>query len=67
MTSINSRGEPQSYSRDLTITLTPSAQRTLAWLEEFGLGQSYELRPHTASEEEDSVKFGIEASVEVPY
>ena len=54
LTRVDSRGELHPYSRDLTITLTPNARRTLAWLEEFsGLGESYELRPHVAGEEDE--------------
>ena len=54
ITDRNSRGEVQTHYRDLTITLTPNAKRTLAWLEEYsGLGQSYELRPHVAGEDDE--------------
>ena len=56
MTRRNSRGQTVTSQRDMTITLTPNAQRTLAWLEEFsGLGESYELRPHTASDENEEM------------
>ena len=56
MTSRESGSEvsTSTYYRDLTITLTPNARRTLAWLEEYsGLGESYELRPHVAGEEDE--------------
>ena len=56
ITDRDSRGETLTHYRDLDITLTPNAKRTLAWLEEHsGLGESYELRPHTAGEEDEGL------------
>ncbi len=39
-----------TYYREFTITLTPSASSTLAWLEQYGsLGEQYQLIPHSDS------------------
>ena len=53
----------REHTRHLTITLSPSAQNTLAWLTKHGvLGPESQLVPH---EGVDMEKYPLEASVEV--
>ena len=66
ITSLGVRGQTVARGRELTITLTPNAQRTLDWLEEFsGLGERYELQPHTPSEEPEEEEFPLDMPMTV--
>ena len=68
---LNKDGEQEDFYRSVTVTLTPQAANTLAVLEFTGLGNDYQLQPHSRDSGDDDYDYvdggwDRSASVEVP-
>ena len=68
---LNKDGEQEDFYRSVTVTLTPQAANTLAVLESTGLGNDYQLQPHSRDSGDDDYDYvdggwDRSASVEVP-